>query len=285
MTLSQDQLRAFYEVSRQKSFTKAAFELGLTQSALSHRIRKLEEQIETTLFIRDPSGIRLTEAGSKLLEFCRIQQQIETEFLSDIITPLDSKVMGHLRIGGASTVLWSAVVPALSGFLNRHPSVQFEFLEREMRELPELLQNGSVDSIITCEKIDRIHFENYYLGDEVNVLIESKKSSARSDCYLDHDSNDQLTLNFLKLQGGKRNKINRCFMDNITGIIAGVEAGLGRAVVPMHLVAGLKNIKVVSNTHEMRQPVYLHFLKQPFYSKLHSAVMKELTENVGIYLK
>jgi DNA-binding transcriptional LysR family regulator len=285
MTLSQDQLRAFYEVSRFQSFTKAALELGLTQSALSHRVKKLEEQIETTLLIRDPSGIRLTEAGLKLLEFCRMQSQMESELLADIINPSSKEMKGHLRIGGISTLLWSVVVPSLSEFLSKYNSIHFEMMEREIRELPELLQNGSVDMIVTSGKIDRESFEGYYLGDEINILIEAKKALSNSEIYLDHDSNDQVTLDFLKHQGSRKTKIKRRYMDNISGIMAGVEAGLGRAVVPVHLTKSLKNVRIVADKKEMRLPVYLYILKQPFYSKLHSSVIKELIEKVGTHLK
>ncbi|MNJ96838.1 HTH-type transcriptional regulator YofA [compost metagenome] len=285
MTLSQDQLKAFYEVSRRQSFTKAANELGLTQSALSHRIRKLEEQLETTLFVRDPSGIRLTEAGANLLEFCRLQSQLETEFLSNLMSPSDKTMKGHLRIGGASTVLWSAVVPALSEFLIENGSIQFEMIEDELKHLPDLLQTGRVDMIVTCGKVDRNNFEGFHLGEEVNILIEAKKTRPGAEIYLDHDANDQMTINFLKHQGQRKAKIERRFMDNINGIIAGVEAGLGKAVMPKHLIKGMKNIKPVSDQKELRDAVYLYTLKQPFYSKLHTAVIKELTEKVGTFLK
>lgn len=284
MTLSQDQLKAFYEVSRQQSFTKAANELGLTQSALSHRIRKLEEQLEATLLVRDPAGIRLTEAGTRLLEFCRLQGQIETELLADLTGPPSKQLKGFLRIGGASTVLWSAVVPALSKFLNKHSSVQFEMIEGELSKLPDLLQSGRVDLIVTCGKVDRIHFEGSYLGDEVNIMIESKTRSTRSEVYLDHDADDQTTINYLRHQGIRKAKIQRCFVDNVTGIIASVEAGLGRAVMPKHLVKGLKNIKPVADQKELIEPVYLYVLKQPFYSKLHQGVITELMENFGRFL-
>ncbi|MFN8845479.1 MAG: LysR family transcriptional regulator [Bdellovibrionales bacterium] len=284
MVISQDQLKAFYEVSRHKSFTKAAYELGLTQSALSHRIRNLEEQLETTLFVREPSGIRLTESGSKLLEFCRVQSQMETELLADIVGANQNELKGHLRIGGTSSLMWSVVVPALTDLLSLHPNVQFEFMEREIHELPELLKNGSVDFIITSGKIEKANFERIYLGDEINVLIETKKKLQRIERYLDHDSNDQVTLDFLKLQGIQKSKINRCFMDNINGIIAGVEAGLGKAVVPQHLLKNLNNSRIVPNMKELRTQTFLYLIKQPFYSKLHNTVVKELTQNVSSYL-
>lgn len=284
MALSQDQLKAFYEVSRQQSFTKAANELGLTQSALSHRIRKLEEQLEATLLVRDPAGIRLTEAGARLLEFCRLQGQIEAELLVDLAGPPSQQLNGFLRIGAASTVLWSAVVPALSEFLKKNSSVRFELIEGELAELPSLLQTGRVDLIVTCEKVDRINFEGYYLGDEVNILMESKMISSRSEIYLDHDSDDQTTINYLRHQGIRKTKIQRCYVDNIAGIIAGVEAGLGRAVIPKHLIKGVKSIKPVADQKELIEPVYLYVLKQPFYSKLHQGAISELKKNLGKFL-
>lgn len=73
-------------------------------------------------------------------------------------------------------------------------------------------------------------------------------------------------------------------MDNIAGIIAGVEAGLGSAVVPLHLVKGLMNIKIVLHARELRQPAYLYHLKQPFYSKLHTAIVKELAAKIRDYI-
>ena len=284
MTLSQDQLKAFYEVSKQQSFTKAASELGLTQSALSHRIKKLEEQLETTLLVRDPAGIRLTEAGTKLLEFCRMQAQMEAEILSDITGPSENQIKGFLRIGGASTLMWPAVVPALSDFISKNPAVQFEMMERELKELPDLLQTGRVDLIVTCGVVERMIFEGHYLGDEVNTLVESKKISARPNTYLDQDPNDQTTFNFLRHQGIKKPQMTRCYMNNIHGIISGVEAGLGKTVLPRHLLKDHKDLKAVSGQKELTTPVYLYTLKQPFYSKLHQAVIAELNKKVGSFL-
>lgn len=284
MTLSQDQLKAFYEVSKFQSFTKAANELGLTQSALSHRIKKLEEQLETTLLIRDSAGIRLTVAGTRLLEFCRLQNQIEAEVLSDLTGPVETNIKGFLRIGGASTLLWPAIIPALSDFIIKNPSVQFEMMERELKELPDLLQTGKVDLIITCGAIERMNFEGHYLGDEINTLVEAKKASARSNTYLDQDANDQTTFNFLKHQGIKKPKMDRCFMNNIHGIISGVEAGLGKAVLPQHLIKQHKTIRPVPGQKTMTTPVYLYTLKQPFYSKLHKEVIAELINKVSDFL-
>jgi DNA-binding transcriptional LysR family regulator len=61
MGLQTAQLEAFEEVAKLRNFSKAAKALHITQSALSQRIINLESELEVALFIRDPSGLRLTD--------------------------------------------------------------------------------------------------------------------------------------------------------------------------------------------------------------------------------
>ena len=79
MKLNSAQLEAFLVVAKTLHFTKAANLLHVTQSALSQRIAKLEEELETTLFIRDRNSIRLTESGQQVLRFCQINETAEDE--------------------------------------------------------------------------------------------------------------------------------------------------------------------------------------------------------------
>lgn len=272
MNLPQDQLKAFFEVARLGSFTKAAYHLGLTQSALSHRIKNLEGYLETSLFVRAADGVRLTEAGDKLLKYTRVQSQIENEFINDLKTDSSNRLSGALRIGGASTLMWPIVVPALSKFIRANPSVQIEMSVKELAELPKLLQSGQVDIIITCGKINRHQYEEIYLGDEVNVLVESKKFDDIPEVYLDHHPDDRTTIEYLKIHDAKVQKLNRSYYDNINGILAATDAGLGKAVIPLHILREYKSLQVVRGERKLKSPVYLCFLKQPFYSKLHLAV-------------
>ncbi|MFM8314231.1 MAG: LysR family transcriptional regulator, partial [Deltaproteobacteria bacterium] len=71
MSISSSQLDAFFACSQTGNFTKAAKLLHLTQSALSQRILNLEGELQTTLFIRERNGIRLTSAGRELVQYCR----------------------------------------------------------------------------------------------------------------------------------------------------------------------------------------------------------------------
>ncbi len=270
MNISQDQLKAFYEVAKLGGFTVAADSLGLTQSALSHRIKNLETELEVTLFIRASDGVRLTEAGQKLLKYAQVQSQIEDEFLKDFKSTKSGELAGTIRIAGASTVIWSAVAPALGPLLRSHPQVHFEFMVRELSDLSKMLSSGEADMIVTCGNPPVGQFEEIEIGHELNVLVESEKYKSNPDIYLDHDFKDQTTIQYLKDCGRDSSDLTRRYMDDINGIITGVQLGLGRAVLPLHLLNKYSDIKAVRGAKKMKTPVFLCFVRQPFYTRLHN---------------
>jgi DNA-binding transcriptional LysR family regulator len=78
MNVSLPQLKAFAAVARQKSFTRAAAELGLTQSAISRSVRELEEEIDQRLFDRTTRQVELTDAGEMLSQrICHLVEEVE----------------------------------------------------------------------------------------------------------------------------------------------------------------------------------------------------------------
>ncbi|MCB0368365.1 MAG: LysR family transcriptional regulator [Bdellovibrionales bacterium] len=280
-TLQSNQLEAFFRVAQTKNFTKASEQLHITQSALSQRILNLEEELGTTLFIRDRSGLRLTETANKLVRFCLAKNDLENDFLSTL--KASSEYTGIVRIGGFSSVLRSVVLPALSSFLNKHMDVQLMILTKEISELYDLLKTGEVDFILTDHKYERDEFESIRLGYELNVLVESKTSKS-CDIYLDHDPSDEITIKYLRKNGIKDNKIKRRYLDDVYGLIDGVKMGLGRAVLPIHLIKDDKSLRVVNPKMFLQTEVYLNFFKQSYYSKLHQQTLKEITQGASLIL-
>lgn len=281
MALSQIQLEAFIEVAKLGSFSKAAAQLNLTQSALSHRIKNLEDILETSLLVRQVGGVKLTEAGTKLLKFCRVQSQAEDEFLQELIPRKEQgKLSGTLRIGGASTLVRSVLLPAIGELLRAHPDVRLEVHRRELRDLPGLLTGGQIDFLITCGSWQIPGTVEKLLGHEENVMIEAKRKDAIRDVYLDHDSDDQTTFEFLKKSGEKNLNIKRSFLTDIYGIIDGVAEGLGRAVAPMHLIEGCTDVKIVRGFKSLRTPIYGYQMKQPYYTRLHQAVSEHIEAKI-----
>jgi DNA-binding transcriptional LysR family regulator len=283
MALSQIQLEAFSEIAKLGSFTKAANSLALTQSALSHRIRHLEEELETSVFIRLGNKVRLTEAGTRLLLFCQVQSQAEEEFINEIKPRKNKRVdlSGRLRIGGVSSIMRSLVLPVTSSFIRENSSVRLDFLVKEISELPGLLSSGQVDFVISTAKIHAPGLDEVFLGYEENVLIRTAKKISLPDVYLDHDQDDQTTFDFLKHQGQKNTTIARSFLDDIYGLLDAVVEGIGQAVMPLHIVSQTKGIEIVGHFKSLLVPVYLYQYRQPYYTQLHQLAFKTLKQNVA----
>jgi DNA-binding transcriptional LysR family regulator len=118
-------LSSFIVVARERSFTRAAAQLGVTQSALSHSMRVLEERLGVRLLARTTRGASPTEAGERLLSSLAPHYEgIATELAA--ISELRDKPAGTIRITthdhAASTILW----PKLSKLLPKYPDIQLE---------------------------------------------------------------------------------------------------------------------------------------------------------------
>lgn len=284
MSLSSLYLDAFVAVAALESFSAAANKLNITQSALSQRIKNLEEDLGLTLFLRSFGGVQLTEQGQKVLRYCQTKDSLETEMLHELNSQSKEGLSGVVRIGAYSSILRSAVIPALAGFLRLNPRVLCEFSSSPMELLPSKLNRNEVDFIIMDSKLDRADVEFDLLGKEKFVVIENKKKSDRNDIFLDNDYNDRTTELFFKLQNSKKIKYRRSYFDDCYGIIDGVEMGLGKAIMSSHLIKNNKNIKVVKVYKETSLDIYLHYHSQVFYSKIHQSIVFELKQKLGLFL-
>lgn len=280
MSLSSLQLDAFHAVARTLNFSRAAKELHITQSALTQRIQNLEDELGLTLFVRHPRGVEPTTSGERLVRYCQSRAVLEEELIVELSGEKQAGFGGALRIAAYSTVMRSIVIPALAPFLRDHRRVQPFFAEAEVRELPEKLLRGEADYIVIDHELKRTDLESHPLGDEEYVMVAARDFPPQEgDAYLDHDPDDTTTIDFLAAQdGGVPPVMRRSYMDEIYGIMDGVAMGLGRAVIPRHLAARDERLKVVRGYKAHRVPVYLQFFKQPFYTKLHDAVVEELTK-------
>lgn len=271
MTLSSDQLDAFLAVAQLASFTKAAASLHITQSALSQRIIKLEAELETTLFIRDRAGLRLTEAAEALVRYCRCKNALEEEFRGSL---RQRESAGVIRIGGFSSVMQSVVLPSLSDLLVTSP-LKFQMIVDEMEALPARLRRGEIDYMILDHRAEREGIERVLLGKEQNVLVQKRKYRG-PEIYLDHDEADETTRAYLRLSKRKPKVLERRYLSNIYGLLEGVRLGIGRAVIPRHLIRGDSDFEIVDDATVLEIPVYLYYYAQPFYPKLHAHIVDAL---------
>jgi len=292
MKLNTDRLNAFYQVALDKNFSTAAENLCITQSALSQRVLKLEQEVKAKLFIRATDGIALTDSGSLLFDYVRDLQQRESEVVN-ALTGKSKGASGIIRVAAFSSVLRSVVMPALSPLIRGAAGGHVEVFSRELRDLPYMLKSGEADFIIHDSPKLSGNLVAVQLGEENLVHVrsklglneEAKKFLARGQtCFLDHDVDDMTTYHFFSSQNQDDIEIQRSFYDDIYGILDGVRLGFGEAIVSQHLISNDREIEIVEHANPVTSPVILYYQKSRYLSSLQQEVISTLEQNAGRFL-
>jgi DNA-binding transcriptional LysR family regulator len=120
-------LQAFVAVAKEHSFTKAAAKLGVSQSALSHTIRGLEERLGVRLLTRTTRSVSPTEAGERLLQTVGPRfEEIEAELAA--LSEFREKPAGTIRITAVDYAVDTIIWPKLTAFLREYPDIKVEIV-------------------------------------------------------------------------------------------------------------------------------------------------------------
>ena len=124
---SLDDLRALIAVAQERSFTKAAAKLGVSQSALSQTVRELEERLGVRLLTRTTRSVSPTEAGERLLHTVGPRfEEIEAELAA--IRELREKPAGTIRITATEHAADAILLPKLAKLLPEYPDIKVEII-------------------------------------------------------------------------------------------------------------------------------------------------------------
>ncbi len=122
---SLDALLALVAVGRERSFTRAAAKLGVSQSALSHTIRELETRLGVRLLTRTTRSVSPTEAGERLLQTVGPRlEEIDSELAA--LSDYREKPAGTIRITAVDYVADHLLLPKLTKFLKKYPDIKVE---------------------------------------------------------------------------------------------------------------------------------------------------------------
>ena len=139
-----------YTVWQERSFSKAAQRLYLTQPALSVAIRKLEAKIGMPLFDRKRKPLELTDAGRIYIETATkimlLEQEQEQRF-----NDIKNLVTGRVRIGGTHYRNAYILPEALADFSRRYPGVELEIKEKSARSVARMLEDREIDVTFNCD--------------------------------------------------------------------------------------------------------------------------------------
>lgn len=120
-------LRAFLVVAQQGSFTKAARQMGVSPSALSHSIRGVEERLQVKLFNRTTRSVSTTDAGERLYQrLLPLFDGIDREV--DALSEVRDAVRGKVRINGTRHVFDHVLRERIGRFVQTHPEIEVELM-------------------------------------------------------------------------------------------------------------------------------------------------------------
>lgn len=276
-------INAFIECAEVGNISLAARRIGITQSAATQRLQKLEELLGVTLFIRQKSGLMLTEAGQKYLKFAKMVSSLEQEVLAEI-DGFQDELTGTIRVAAFSSVLRSVVIPSLTKLLLNNKKVTIEFKSYEVVDLEKILLSGSADLVISDYRFKKTGVSEVLLGHEKYVVINSKLNPCGEEIYLDHGPHDNATSSYFNEQSKKPKIYRRTFMGDVYGIIDGVSMGIGKAVMSEHLIKDRGDIQIMKGYKKYHREVILHHFEQPYYSKLWTTVIDHISKYAGSYL-
>src|ERR1700710_2346811 len=144
------QLRAFTVLAHEGSFTQAGKALHLTQSAVSHAIRALEEDLGCQLFLRQGRRVFLTPHGRELLSHAEAVQKEMSQARASL-GALDRNPRGHLRIGCTPSASQFILPTVLREFKDSFPLYGITVVPGEPPALQEHLENGAVALAISLK--------------------------------------------------------------------------------------------------------------------------------------
>ena len=158
-----------YAVYEEKSFSKAAKRLFISQPSLSATVKRVEERLGYPVFDRSCKPLKLTEFGEQYIAAVEKMRGVEHQF-SDFINDWGNLQVGTLALGG-SNLFSSWVLPQLmQDFARNFPLIKLELTEENITELVALLQNGKIDLLIENCSLDEMVFERMLFREEHLML-------------------------------------------------------------------------------------------------------------------
>ena len=238
-------MRTFFTLAKVRNFTQAARILCVTQSAVSHSVKKLEASIDTPLVLRQGKALTLTPAGRTLYRSCeKIFYEIEKA---------DQDMARHrkaarfsIRIGSQVEFGTSILINHIREFLDTHPEIHLDYLLSHNLQAP--LERDEVDLVIDCLPHSLPNLEKIFLFQEQYVTIASPEFIRHHRIRTLDDLERVSILSSDKALAWWKNFITAipkekqaCLktvvsINHIRGIINGAAAGLGVGFVPKYTV-------------------------------------------------
>jgi DNA-binding transcriptional LysR family regulator len=237
MTFSQ--LEIFVALAQFKSFTLTAKELGISQSAVSHALKSLEQEWKVRLFNRDKNDVQITQIGYESLIYAN-EILISSNSLKQNISSFNGLSSGKIRIGSFGASSSNVLIPLiLERFTLRYPNIEVFIEEGTDKQISQWLFEGKIDIGFTVLPEDR--FETYPIIEDIFVALIPKNFPLAKNKAVSLD--EIVKYPFLMTAAGsqqhiidifKKNNITpqiKCTFSQIMSIINMVDNHIGVSIV------------------------------------------------------
>lgn len=212
--------KIFLSVAENKSISKAAAQLYISQPAVSITIRKLEENLNTTLFIRKSKGVELTEKGRLLYDSAKKALNMLSDTERSLRYPLNT---GYLRIASSNVLCKHFLMPYLKEFSNLYPNTDLAITCTSSVEACSMIEECSIDlalvvkpknlgsstyhSLGVIEYIfvctpsyrEKLNCENDEIFDYANIMLLDKDNVSRKHINNYYAKNNIIPLHILEV--------------------------------------------------------------------------------------
>lgn len=180
--------RYFYQSALDSSIRKASQTLNINSSAIVRQIQKLEDRLQTKLFIRNARGLDLTNEGKLLFDHLAIQIETNQNFLSDL-KQNKSSTKGEINISTGETFAVQFLSPIISKFRKKYPDVKIKISSRQPEAIIDNLITNKTDFGISFAKsipntLKAVYLCNFPMGILCSPthLLANKSEILLKDC-------------------------------------------------------------------------------------------------------
>ena len=234
MSLLHPNLVAFMAVVERKTVQDAAKKIGLTQTGVTQRIRSLEKELQTTLFIRSRTGMRLTTEGESLHRYCQSASELEGQL---VFQSTQQEI--RLTISGPSSLMRSRAIPKVSALLKKYPFLRVQFDLMDLQSAIYKLKSGTSQIVLVRSGVVSLEMDSKMMKAEKYLLVgppswkkRSIKEIVKNETIIDFDENDNYTFDFLeKFHLAHEAKSSRHFVNNTDALASMISLGAGYSVL------------------------------------------------------
>lgn len=166
-------LVTFINVAELGSFTKAADQLGYSQSTISFQIKQLEDELGCLLFERINHTIKLTERGRELVEYAHKVRALTDDFKENLAK---EECLGHIHIVTPDSVCEEMISSHYMDFHNKYPEISVRFSTGDTGDMLDMIDHNEADVIITLD--ERLYNKDYVVATEERLPMHFVTSAS-----------------------------------------------------------------------------------------------------------